>query len=85
MLHRGCSGTSLATAPAAHYLARTGSMTVSSAPRMTSGTFTGSISGTSPSFVTFEEWDLNGDARISGGRCVIVNSGSMSVSTTIVP
>ena len=72
-LRRSCTGGTSCTGGV--YLARSGSMTVSSAPRTTTGTFSGSLST-----VRFEEWNLGTDMPVTGGRCYIVPSGSISAA-----
>ena len=57
------------------YFAREGTMTVTSASRATTGTFSGSLSN-----VRFEEWNLSTDSAVAGGRCFMVPSGSISAS-----
>ncbi|PZR15356.1 MAG: hypothetical protein DI536_07835 [Archangium gephyra] len=58
------------------YLGRAGTLNVTSAARAVGATFAASISN-----VRFEEWNLNADAPVSGGRCFIVPSAAVNVTT----
>lgn len=71
VLRRDCFSGSCA---GGEFYGRSGSMTVSSAPRGMAGTFVGTVTN-----VRFEEWNFTSDTAVPGGRCVIMSSGSMSV------
>ncbi|MFZ5442181.1 MAG: hypothetical protein ACOZQL_19390 [Myxococcota bacterium] len=76
LLRRGCtvSGSST-TCTGGDYLARSGSMTVTSAP-MGTGTFSASLPGTT----TFREWNYQTDMEVAGGRCFTISSAQMNVA-----
>ncbi len=77
-LRRGCTlSPTGVSCSGGSYLAQGGTMTVTSVPRTASGTFSGSLSN-----VRFEEWDLNMDRKVNGGRCFTVPSGSISATVT---
>jgi len=75
-LRRGCTFNTTSMAydcTGGNYLARMGSVSVSSAPRMASGSFSGSLSN-----VTFQEWNLQMDTPVTNGRCFTLPSFSLT-------
>lgn len=72
LLGRGCV-LSTGQCSGGQYYGRSGTMTVSTAPRDMPGLFVGSISN-----VRFEEWDMTADIPVPNGRCVVVLSGGVS-------
>ena len=71
-LFQGCSSAGGCTKA---YLGRTGTMNVTQASRAAMGTFAATLTN-----VRFEEWDLQGDAPVTGGACVIVQAASINTT-----
>ncbi|MFT3713088.1 MAG: hypothetical protein QM817_35995 [Archangium sp.] len=69
-LRRTCTdnGTGF-TCTGGSYLGRVGTMSVSSAPRSATGSFSGTLTN-----VTFQEWNLSTDMPVTNGRCFTVTN-----------